>query len=80
MCIIYIPIVLVLYSLFYEVYNNYYAKFIVISRNDNNVLKVHTKPVSLFEAKEIKKKIKTQHYNQTINGFRIKKEIFIVKF
>ena len=69
-----------LYILFLDVYNKYYVKFIVVVSNDNNILKIHTKPISLTKAIEIKKNLKTQYYNQTLSGFPIKKEILIIKF
>ena len=80
MYIIYIPILFLLFILFLDVYNKYYVKFIVVSNNDNGILKIHTKPISLTKAIEIQKKLKTQYYNQTVSGFPIKKEVFIIKF
>ena len=77
---IYIPILFLLFILFLDVYNKYYVKFIVVSNNDNGILKIHTKPISLTKAIEIQKNLKTQYYNQTVNGFPIKKEVFIIKF
>ena len=68
------------YILFLDVYNKHYVKFIVVSNNENNILKIHTKLISLTKAIEIHKNLKTQYYNQTLSGFPIKKEVFIIKF
>jgi hypothetical protein len=80
MYIIYVPCLFLLCILSFEIYNKYYVKFIVVSKNDNDILKIHTLPISLNKAIKIRKKLKTQHYNQTLSGFPIKKEIFILKF
>lgn len=45
--IIYILIFILLYSLFIDVYNKYYVKFIVVSNNKNNKLKIHTKALEI---------------------------------
>ena len=73
--IIYILIFILLYSLFIDVYNKYYVKFIVVSNNKNNKLKIHTKPISLTKALEIQKKLEDQFYHQYYEG-----EAFIIKF
>ena len=73
--IIYILIFILLYSLFIDVYNKYYVKFIVVSNNKNNKLKIHTKPISLTKALEIQKKLQDQYYHQYYEG-----EAFIIKF
>ena len=80
MYIIYILILLLLYIffLFFLSYNNYYAKFIVVSTNDKGVLKIHTKPISLTEAIEIQKKLEKQYYYN--RAFATSKEAFIMKF
>ena len=62
MYIIYI-LLLFLYSLI-DI-NKYCAKFIVVS-NNNGILKLHTNPISLTEAINVQKKLKTQHYYQTL--------------
>ena len=80
MFIIYILILFLLYILFLDVYNKYYAKFIVVSNNDKGVLKIHTKPISLTKAKEIQKKLEDQYYNQYLRSIDYKKEAFIIKF
>ena len=45
--IIYILIFILLYGLFIDVYNKYYVKFIVVSNNKNNKLKIHTKALEI---------------------------------
>ena len=47
---------ILLYNLFIDVYNKYYVKFIVVSNNKNNKLKIHTKPISLTKALEIQRR------------------------
>ena len=72
---------ILLYNLFIDVYNKHYVKFIVVSNNKNNILKIHTKPISLTNALEIQKKLKDQYYHQSISGsIDYKKEAFIIKF
>ena len=73
--IITIFIMILLYSLFIDIYNKYYEKFIVVSNNTNNKLKIHTKPISLTKALEIQKKLEDQYYHQYYEG-----EAFIIKF
>lgn len=62
MYIIYlIFIILIFYYLiifFIDVYNNYFIKFIVVSKNKNNKLKIHTEPISLTKSLEIQKNFK----------------------
>ena len=72
---------ILLYNLFIDVYNKYYVKFIVVSNNKNNILKIHTKPISLTKALEIQKKLQDQYYHLSISGnIDYKKEAFIIKF
>ena len=80
MYIIYIPVALLSYILFNDMYNKYCVKFIVVSNNDYNTLKIHTKPVPLNKAINIQKSLKNQYYYQTVNGFPIHKDVFIMKF
>lgn len=80
MCVIYILTLFLIHFLFLNIYDNYYAKFIVISKNENNILKIHTKkPIHLFKAIKIKKQLKKQYYHMTLSGFRINKEVLILK-
>ena len=73
---IYILILFILYILFIDIYNKYYVKFIVVSNNNNNgILKIHSKPISLTKAIEKQQNLKEQYNYQWIS-----KEILIIKF
>lgn len=59
---------------------NYNYKYIVISINSREVIKVHSKPMSYFKAKQKLDKLREQYYNQTLSGYRCNSEAFIIKF
>ena len=72
---IYILILFILYIGFIDIYNKYYVSFIVVSKNNNNgILKIHSKPISLTKAIEKQKNLKEQYNYQWIS-----KEILIIK-
>ena len=79
MYIIYILILFQIMLIFFYIYNKYYVKFIIVS-NNNDILKIHTKPISLTKAIEMKNKLETEYYNQSLNGYPIKREVLILKF
>ena len=65
--------------MFFYIYNKYYVKFIVVS-NNNDILKIHTKPISLTKAIEMKNKLETEYYNQSLHGYPSKREVLILKY
>ena len=79
MYIFFLLVFFMLYGLFLDIYNNHYVKFIVVS-NNNKKLKIHSNPVSLGKAIEIKNNLRTQHNYQTVSGFSIKKDVLIIKY
>ena len=84
MYIIYIPILFLLYILFLDVYNKYYVKFIVVSNNDKDVLKIHTKPnprIRVFlniNKKPIPKSNRRPKYENNLGKYSLSKNGFWV--
>jgi hypothetical protein len=56
-----------------------YAKYIVIS-NNNNILKLHSNPVTFSKAKNIKYNLIKQYHSQTLNRFPVYKDVSIIRF
>lgn len=75
----YIGIILTFSYLCYRFYDIVTSKYIVIS-NNNNILKLHSKVVTLSKAKNIKYTLIKQYHNQSLNGFPIYKDVSIIKF
>ena len=74
-CFIYGAMMFLLFLLFIEGYNKHCVKYIVMSSNERNVLKVHTKPIPFSDAVDIYCRLKEQYNFQNCNN-----EAFIVKF
>ena len=75
----FIGIVIGLTCLTFYFYDKTYAKYIVIS-NNNNILKLHSNAVTLSKAKNIKYNLIKQYHSQTLNRFPVYKEVFIIRF
>ena len=72
-------IILILPFLCFYIYKKFNNKYIVIS-NNKQILKLHSNIVTLSKAKKIKYNLIKQYHTQTLNGFPIHKDIFIIEF
>jgi len=61
-------------------YNKLYTKYIVISDNNNNFLKIHSRPLSFDAANKYKNKLMTKDRNKRLDGYSIKRTFLILKF
>jgi hypothetical protein len=71
-------------TLFYFVsihfYNKLYTKYIVISDSNNNILKIHSKPLSFDSANKYKNKLIANDRNKRLDGYSVKRTYLILKF
>lgn len=71
-------------TLFYFVsihfYNKLYTKYIVISDCNNNILKIHSKPLSFDSANKYKNKLIANDRNKRLDGYSVKRTYLILKF
>ena len=63
-----------------HLYNKLYIKYIVISDSNNNILKIHSKPLSFDSANKYKNKLIANDRNKRLDGYSIKRTYLILKF
>lgn len=63
-----------------HLYNKLYTKYIVISDSNNNILKIHSKPLSFDSANKYKNKLIANDRNKRLDGYSVKRTYLILKF